>query len=130
MTDTLEFRFHHNASSTGHFKERATFTLRIPPDLLYLQGHFPGHPLLPGIAQLVSIVLDRVHAMWPAFEQPRRITQLKFRRPIYPADELQLELERNAHEVRFTILRVSLAGPEPCTRGVMIFADLRAAPTR
>lgn len=128
--DTLEFLFHHNASSTGHFKERVTFTLQIPPDLLYLQGHFPGHPLLPGIAQLLSIALDRIHAMWPAFDQPRRVTQLKFKRPIYPGDELQLELERNTFEVRFTLFRISLTGPELCSRGVMIFAAAHPAPAR
>lgn len=68
--------------------------------------------------------------MWPAFDQPRRVTQLKFKRPIYPGDELQLELERNTFEVRFTLFRISLAGPELCSRGVMIFAAAHPAPAR
>ena len=58
-----------------------------------------------------------------SFDQPRRVTQLKFKRPIYPGDELQLELERNTFEVRFTLFRISLAGPELCTRGTLIFTD-------
>ena len=31
---------------------KANLTLRIPPNLFYLEGHFPGMPILPGVVQL------------------------------------------------------------------------------
>lgn len=126
----LEFRLLDQTDSA------ARFATQIDPDLLYLQGHFPGYPLLPGIAQLLAIALDRSHAVWPALDQPRRVTQLKFKRPIFPGDALELQLERNqqaqqdSSEVRFKLLRTTPAGPELCAHGVLIFAPAAGAPAQ
>lgn len=98
--------------------ELVVHAVQIPPDLLYLQGHFPNNPLLPGTAQLLAIVLDRVHAMWPEMDAPRRVTRLKFKRTIGPGDLLELRLERSADDVRFALLR----GAETCTEGTLVFA--------
>jgi 3-hydroxymyristoyl/3-hydroxydecanoyl-(acyl carrier protein) dehydratase len=97
--------------------ERASFAVRIPPGLFAFQGHFPGDPVLPGIAQLLDLVLDRVHALWPELGQPRRVTRLKFRQKIVPDDELEVRLERDAMTVRFDLQR----GPELCTQGTLEF---------
>ncbi len=105
------------ARETNSTGEVARWSVEIPADLVYLRGHFPGHPLLPGVAQLLALALDRTHALWPALGQPRRVTQLKFKRPIYPGDRLELRLERAGDEVRFSLER----GAEQCTRGALIF---------
>lgn len=94
------------------------FAVTVPADLLYFQGHFPGAPILPAIAQLLTLVLDRVHALWPDLGQPRRVARLKFMRAIDPGDEIEVHLERAAAEVRFTLVR---AGAD-CTRGALTFA--------
>ncbi len=55
-------------------------------------GHFPGHPILPGIFQLemarvaAEVVLGAALAV-------RAITKAKFRRPILPAETIRLELK-------------------------------------
>ena len=92
--------------------------MQIPADLLYLRGHFPGHPLLPGVAQLLALVLDRTHALWPDLGQPRRVARLKFKHGIYPGDHLEVHLERRADEVRFALER----GPQTCTAGAFVFS--------
>jgi len=65
--------------------------LSIPGDLLYFQGHFPGFPVLPGIAQLD----------WAVREARRRfdksgfvlnIQNLKFRELIRPGEKITLSL--------------------------------------
>ena len=119
-TDALEFRLvERGATPRG---ELATFSVRLPAALLAFQGHFPGDPVLPGIAQLLDLVLDRVHSLWPELGQPRRVTRLKFRQKIVPGDQLELHLERRATEVRFELHR----GPDLCTEGCL---DFSAVPT-
>lgn len=103
--------------------ESVTFAVGVPADLLYFQGHFPGAPLLPGVAQLVALVLDRVHALWPALGEPTRVGRLKFKQAIAPGDALRLTLERedrpqDAPRVHFRLERADGA----CTVGVMTFA--------
>ena len=108
----LEFRLLERSADHGRF------AVEIAPDLLWLQGHFPGAPLLPGVAQLLALVLDRAHWLWPELGQPRRLSRLKFKSPIRPGDQLEVRLERSAQEVRFGLHR----GDEPCTSGALVFA--------
>jgi len=112
----LEFRL--LARTTTDAGEHGCFAVRVPADLLYLRGHFPNYPLLPGVAQLLALVLDRAHALWPEFDQPRRVARLKFRHGIFPGDELEVRLDRHADEVRFALHR----GEQVCTSGALIFA--------
>jgi len=112
----LEFHLiERSATPTG---ERGSFAVRIPVDLLAFQGHFPGDPVLPGIAQLLNLALDRTHALWPELGQPRRVTRLKFRQKIGPGDLLEVRLERDTLEVRFELHR----GPELCAQGCLDFS--------
>lgn len=120
--DALEFRLVERAATPRG--ERGSFLVRIPAALLAFQGHFPGDPVLPGVAQLLDLALDRVHALWPELGQPRRVTRLKFRQKIGPGDELEVRLERDALEVRFELHR----GPELCTQGCLDFSS--ASPPR
>src|SRR5262245_56325830 len=65
----------------------------------FLQGHFPGNPVMPGVlivealAQTgaVLVLLDPANAgKLPFFG---RIDNCRFRRPVRPGDTLRLELE-------------------------------------
>lgn len=109
----LEFRVVHADATAGRF------LVTVPADLLYFQGHFPGAPILPAIAQLLTLVLDRTHALWPELGQPRRVARLKFTQAIDPGDEIEVQLERAATEVRFALLRRG----DACTRGVLAFPE-------
>lgn len=109
--------------TSGAGGESATYAVDVPADLLYFAGHFPGQPVLPGVAQLVVLVLDRVRALWPELGEPTRLGRLKFKQPIAPGDVLELTIEREdadptAPRVHFQIDRQGQA----CTVGVMTFA--------
>ena len=108
--------------------ETATYAVGVPADLLYFSGHFPGAPVLPGVAQLVALVLDRVHALWPELGAPTRVGRLKFKQPVAPGDALELSLRREradpaAPRVHFELGRAGQA----CTVGVMTFATAAAS---
>jgi 4-coumarate--CoA ligase (photoactive yellow protein activation family) len=104
---------------------RHRFRVQVPLDLAFFRGHFAGYPVLPGVAQLVNLVLGRVRALHPELGEPRRIARLKFRRTIGPGDELELRLTFDAPRGRasFEILR----GAEACSAGTLEFSGEFAA---
>ena len=73
--------------------------LALEPGLLWLQGHFPDNPVLPGIAQLHwAISLGQRH--WPGLHDVCKVENLKFRRPVQPPATLVLTLWRDAGQPR------------------------------
>jgi 3-hydroxymyristoyl/3-hydroxydecanoyl-(acyl carrier protein) dehydratase len=67
------------------------FVLLMEPGALAFQGHFPGHPILPGVVQVDWAIQLGAQAFGPlgAF---RRISNLKFMGLIQPGDTVDLRL--------------------------------------
>jgi len=66
----------------------------------FFQGHFPGHPIMPGV--LVVEAMAQAGGMIMMAEMPDRhaklvvftgIERAKFRRPVTPGDQLRIEVE-------------------------------------
>ncbi len=66
----------------------------------FFQGHFPDHPIMPGV--LIIEAMGQVGGMllMGAFEKPEEkvvyfmaIDNVKFRRPVVPGDQIRFELE-------------------------------------
>lgn len=94
------------------------FDVRVPANLAYFQGHFDGHAVLPGVVQVEILVARQIATMWPELARVRRVTRLRFKRPIRPGDDLVLELKRPDRErVDFDVRR----GTEPCSSGTLHF---------
>lgn len=66
---------------------------RVPADHPALAGHFPGHPIVPGV-----VLLDRVVLMAQAVRPSAgwQVAQAKFLSPCGPGDELSFSLEAGA----------------------------------
>ncbi len=94
--------------------------LDLTADIAAFDGHFPGTPILPAVAQIdwaVRIARDE-------FELPPRFTglrALKFLAIVQPPAELTLDLARAAdgRSVAFTYLR----GDTACASGRIEFTD-------
>jgi acyl-coenzyme A synthetase/AMP-(fatty) acid ligase len=78
--------------------------LRIPPDLAHLRGHFPGFPLVPGVAQL-GFALDAASSLFGAELAVGEIEIAKFRHVLRPGDrcDLTVELDRDSGRLRFEL---------------------------
>ena len=98
------------------------FAVHIPIDARAFRGHFAGEPVLPGIVQLDTLVLGAVRALWPELGHPRRITKLKFHRPVRPGDDLVVQVERVDARVAFSLVRRDAV----CTNGVLFFGPALA----
>ena len=73
---------------------------RVPRDLACFDGHFPGHPVLPGLFQL-HWVLTLAEQELGLADPPCALEALKFRRLLLPGDEFSLRVERGAAGLRF-----------------------------
>jgi UDP-3-O-[3-hydroxymyristoyl] N-acetylglucosamine deacetylase/3-hydroxyacyl-[acyl-carrier-protein] dehydratase len=65
----------------------------------YFQGHFPGHPIMPGVLQLEAIAQVAGVLLLKVIEAPNQVAyfmaaeNVKWRRPVVPGDTLIIEVE-------------------------------------
>ena len=66
----------------------------------YFQGHFPGHPIMPGVLIVEAMAQVGGMLLMDHFEDPEAkvvyfmsLDGVKFRRPVLPGDQLRFEIE-------------------------------------
>ena len=70
----------------------ALLRFRFAPDQPVFAGHFPGHPILPGIFQMEMAKVAAELTLGNSVAV-REITKAKFRRPILPDETIRVELK-------------------------------------
>jgi 3-hydroxymyristoyl/3-hydroxydecanoyl-(acyl carrier protein) dehydratase len=81
--------------------ETAEVRFMLRPDLPWLEGHFPGAPILPGVAQ-VHIAVRLAEEVWGFAPSTYDVSRMKFRRLMPPGKEVVLKLTRDFARQRFT----------------------------
>ncbi len=66
----------------------------------FFQGHFPGHPIMPGVLVIEAMAQCGGVLMMSLLEQPQTklvyfssIDKARFRKPVLPGDQIEFELE-------------------------------------
>lgn len=82
--------------------DHVQFKMKLPGDLIYFTGHFPGAPILPGVAQ-IHWAVSYASSIFGTPPTTLEISQLKFRKPILPDNvvTLDLQFDRSTGRVKF-----------------------------
>jgi 3-hydroxymyristoyl/3-hydroxydecanoyl-(acyl carrier protein) dehydratase len=99
-------------------------SIALAPGLLVFDGHFPGAPILPGVAQVDwAIAFARERFAMPA--RFVRLDALKFSQPATPGMRLDIDLQWNAATCTLQFEYRSPAGRH--STGRVVFAEGEAA---
>lgn len=88
----------------------------------WLDGHFPGHPILPGVVQ-VGWAAHFAAPLAGREDPPAQLERIKFKRPILPGARLRLCLAADAGRVRYEYLMLGEADPVSASSGVLGYVD-------
>lgn len=110
---------------------RLTSQRLIDADEVVFQGHFPGHPILPGVLQLeamrqTALVGLRAYA-GPVWECTflRSLLRAKFRKPVRPGDLLELTVDvLAAGPMAFQVQANCLVGGQLVSEARLLFTPL------
>ncbi|MBN1614582.1 MAG: hypothetical protein JW950_08975 [Deltaproteobacteria bacterium] len=97
----------------GSLRARVLF----PPSSAWFRGHFPIHPILPGVAVLAAAVEPLLisarakgRSLWIA-----GFTKVKIRRLTFPGDRLDISIQdMPAHKEAELVFQVSCRGEKVC----------------
>lgn len=94
---------------------------RLEPSSPLLSGHFPEHPILPGIAHL-GLALAGAREIEGSGVALLSLQGVRFRQPVTPQDTIELVVVRGTHPgaLRFEVRR----GETVASSGGLVVGDL------
>ncbi|MBM4313378.1 MAG: hypothetical protein FJ122_05595 [Deltaproteobacteria bacterium] len=110
--------FMQQLSQVSGAADRLTASASVPADSPWYVGHFPGTPLLPGVAilALVEEAISKAELREGKTVTMTGIGRVRFRLPVKPDDRMAMEIARERKNDGFAYgFSVFLSGELACT---------------
>ena len=93
----------------------------VPVESAWFDGHFPGTPILPGVAQL-AMVVDILAETLGRTITVARASRIRFKSAIRPGDEVTVEIKPKTGDPLSYTFKIA-RGSEPASGGVITIAE-------
>lgn len=93
----------------------------VGPESPWFSGHFPGEPVLPGVAQL-KMVLDAARRLRGGGIRIAGVKRIRFRRVIRPDERLTITVTPHKRDLSSYPFRITVDG-EVASRGVLVVEE-------
>ena len=97
----------------------------FPSEFLGFAGHFPGRPVLPGIAQIMAVVHACGDGAPPVL---RGIKTCKFLRPVIPGERVAIQGVKKSEGPAATVTAAMAVDGVPCASMTLSVAQSAALP--
>ncbi len=94
---------------------------RVGADSPWFSGHFPGEPILPGIAQL-AMVVEAVEAAMGRAVKPSAIRRVRFRRVIQPDEPFSILVTPREEGAPIFNFKIDVEGENACS-GILVMEN-------
>ncbi|MCP4694099.1 MAG: hypothetical protein GY859_39050 [Desulfobacterales bacterium] len=98
-----------------------TARVRVGNDSPWFSGHFPGEPILPGIAQL-AMVVEAVQAGLSQAVKPRVFKRVRFRRIINPDEPFTIHATPREEDALTYNFKIEAGGENACS-GILVLEE-------
>ena len=95
-----------------------TAQIQVPADAVWFDGHFPGDPILPGVAQL-SMVVDLLGDALGHPVTASQASRVRFKRAIRPAETMTVQITPKENPLVFGF-RISCGEDQACNGNIKI----------
>lgn len=100
LFSTLERpRLHSIANTSLNSGAEWQLNLSIPNDLGFFKGHFPGHPVLPGVVQIDWAAKTARH-LFTTLGEFKKMSNVKFSSMVLPDTQVTLKLTLNEEKAQ------------------------------
>ena len=88
----------------------------------FFSGHFPGEPVLPGVAQL-EMTLDAIKRLNPKSLRISGVKRVRFKQVVRPDDRLKLTVTPHKKEALSYLFRITVNG-ELAGSGILMVEEI------
>ena len=94
----------------------------VNPDSPWFSGHFPGEPILPGVAQL-AIALDAIKKLNQRSLRISGVKRIRFKQVIRPDDKLKITVAPHKKDALSYLFSIMVNG-ELASSGILMVEEL------